>query len=91
MRSVLISLAVSTTLFVPMAARSATLVDPYCANVPRASWVSATEIRQDLQQRGLAVKEIRIGDQKCYTVRAVNERGQRKDLVVDPQTGTIMR
>ena len=32
-----------------------------------------------LQQRGLAVKEIRIGDQKCYTVRAVNERGQRKD------------
>lgn len=65
--------------------------DPYCARIPRAHWLSSSEIALELQQRGLRLVEIRLAEQKCYAVRVQNAAGQREDLILDPMTGDVMR
>lgn len=64
--------------------------DNYCSRIPRALWLSSSEIREELQQRGLKLEQIRFADQKCYAVRVLKADGRREELIVDPATGDIM-
>jgi hypothetical protein len=90
MRRISFALLLATAAVVPAAAKPQMQADPYCSRVPRALWLSATEIRGELQQRGLKLERIRFADQKCYTVRVQTADGRRKDLIIDPATGDIM-
>jgi hypothetical protein len=83
------SAVLAPALMTPALAQSG--FDPYCARIPRVHWLSATEIRSELEQRGLRLVEIRLADQKCYAVQVRNADGRREDLLLDPMTGEVMR
>lgn len=94
------ALVLATAFLVPAQARSQSQsqsqaqsqaqADNYCSRIPRALWLSSTEIREELQQRGLKLEQIRFADQKCYAVRVLKADGRREELIVDPATGDIM-
>ena len=63
----------------------------HCAAPKRSDWLSWLEVENRIKLRGMRLVRLRINDEQCLNVLAINGHGQYMALLVHPVSGEILR
>jgi len=63
---------------------------PYCAVMPRAYWLSPLEVEWRLKEKGYRLAQIKVVNDRCYSIVARDTMGNFVDIVMHPATSDIL-
>ena len=61
----------------------------HCETLPRADWMSWQEVEARLKENGMRLVRLRMGDDRCYSVVALDGHGEYRTLLMHPVNGRM--
>lgn len=74
----------------PTTKTSATMPVTHCATAPRDGWISWLEVQDRLKEQGMRLVQLRIGDDRCYAITALDGHGEYMTMLMHPVSGKIV-
>lgn len=61
-----------------------------CVTSPRDGWISWLEVQDRLKDQGMRLVQLRIGEDRCFAITALDTRGEYLTLLMHPVSGKIV-
>ncbi len=72
-----------------LASSGAAMAGPTCT-APKDKWMSETDFKKGLEDKGYQIKTFKVSSGKCYEIYGFDKSGKKVEIYFDPVTAAVL-